>query len=142
MVTNTHTTNTAPAKLAALAVPVPHLDGSRAVFDNQTWLRLPRAGSRCNVSGLSRSGLCDLVRPNSRNDYAPPVASRLLKRKGAARGVLLINRQSLLDFINEQPAPTRADLGETPLPAGKSRAEILAELQASGRRMDAVIKAL
>lgn len=103
-------TNSAPAKLAALAVPVaPHLDGPRAVFDSSVWLRLPRPSSRCPVSGLSRSTLAELVRPCSRNDYSPPVESRLLKRKGASRGVLLINRQSLLDYINEQPAPTRAD---------------------------------
>ncbi len=103
-------TNTAPAKLAALAVPVaPHLNGPRAVFDSSVWLRLCRPGERCPVSGLSRSTLAKLVRPCERNDYRPPVESRLLKRKGAARGVLLISKQSLLDYINEQPAPTRAD---------------------------------
>lgn len=87
----------------------PHLDGPRAIFDPAVWLRLPRPGSRCPVSGLSRSTLAELVRPCPRNDYAPPVESRLLKRKGAARGVLLINRASLLSFINDQPAPTRSD---------------------------------
>lgn len=103
-------TNTAPAKLAALAVPVaPHLAGPRAVFDSTVWLRLCRPGERCPVSGLSRSTLAELVRPCERNDYRPPVESRLLKRKGAARGTLLISKRSLLDFINAQPAPTRAE---------------------------------
>lgn len=106
-------TNTPPAKLAALAVPVaPHLNGPRAVFDSSVWLRLCRPGARCPVSGLSRSTLAELVRPCERNDYRPPVESRLLKRKGAARGVLLISKQSLLDYINEQPAPTRADIAD------------------------------
>ena len=106
-------TKTAPAKLAALAVPVPHLlNVPRAVFDSSVWLRLPRPGSRCLVSGLSRSTLAELVRPCERNDYTPPVESRLLKRKGASRGVLLINRASLLAFIEGQPSPTRTDAHE------------------------------
>ena len=85
----------------------PHLNGSnKAIFDNVTWLRLPRAGFRCPVSGLSRSSLAELVRPCERNDYRPPVESRLLKRKGASRGVLLISKHSLLAYIEEQPAPS------------------------------------
>lgn len=106
-------TNTAPAKLAALAVPVaPHLNGTRAVFDPSVYLRLCRPGERCPVSGLSRSTLAELVRPCERNDYCPPVESRLLKRKGAQRGVLLISKHSLLAYIDGQPAPTRADLAD------------------------------
>lgn len=89
----------------------PHLDGPRAVFDSQ-WIRLPRPGNRCPLTGLSRSTLAELVRPCERNDYAPPVESRLLKRKHAARGVLLINRASLLAFIEGQPAPTRAEASD------------------------------
>ena len=89
----------------------PHLDGTRAVFDSQ-WIRLPRPGNRCPLTGLSRSTLAELVRPCERNAYAPPVESRLLKRKHAARGVLLINRASLLAFIDGQPAPTRAEATE------------------------------
>jgi hypothetical protein len=89
----------------------PHLDGTRAVFNSQ-WIRLPRPGNRCPLTGLSRSTLAELVRPCERNAYAPPVESRLLKRKHAARGVLLINRASLLAFIDGQPAPTRAEATE------------------------------
>ena len=89
----------------------PHLDGPRAVFDSQ-WIRLPRPGNRCPLTGLSRSTLAELVRPCERNDWQPPVESRLLKRKHAARGVLLINRASLLAFIEGQPAPARAEATE------------------------------
>jgi hypothetical protein len=84
----------------------------RAVFDQTVWIRLPRPSARCPVSGLSRSTLNELVRPCGRNDFTPHVESRLLKRRGAARGVLLINRQSLLDYIAEQPAPARAATGD------------------------------
>lgn len=106
------TTQTPHATLAALAAPVvPHLDGPRAVFDD-TWIRVCRPGERCKVSGLSRSTLRELTVPGPRNDYSPPIASRLLKRRGAARGILLINKQSLLAYIAGQPAPTRADVDQ------------------------------
>jgi hypothetical protein len=114
--------------------PAPHLDGPRAVFDSQ-WIRLPRPGDRCPLTGLSRSTLAELVRPCERNDYAPPVESRLLKRKGAARGVLLINRQSLLAFINEQPAPTRAATAADDLEAELARIEARADLNDVARHM-------
>jgi hypothetical protein len=68
------------------------------------WIRLPRAGSRCPVSGLSRSSLATLVRPESRNQFRPPVEARILKRRGAARGIVLINRASLLEYINDLPS--------------------------------------
>ena len=87
----------------------PRLEAGRPVFDTATWLRLPRAGSRCTVSGLSRSTLAELVRPCARNDYQPQVDARILKRKGTQRGVLLINRAALLAFIEEQPTPSMHD---------------------------------
>ena len=88
-----------------MAQPAPHLDGNRAVFDASAWIRLPRPGTRCPVSGLSRSSLAELVRPCPRNDYRPPVEARVLKRRGAMRGVLLVSRAALLAYIAEQPAP-------------------------------------
>ena len=92
----------------------PHRNGAipRAAFDSSVWIRLPRPSARCPVSGLSRSTLAELVRPCSRNDFNPPVESRQLKRRGTSRGVLLLSRASLLSYIADQPAPTRADAGE------------------------------
>ncbi|MCC6414604.1 MAG: hypothetical protein IT582_01670 [Opitutaceae bacterium] len=84
----------------------PHLDNyGRPVFDSTVWLRLPRPGTRCPVSGLSRSTLAELVRPCERNDYRPPVPARVLKRKGSVRGVLLIPRHDLLAYLNDLPSP-------------------------------------
>ena len=92
-----------------LTPPAPHLEKSgRPVYD-QTWIRLPRAGTKCEVSGLSRSTLAELVRPCERNGFRPPVEARMLRRKGSSRGVLLINRAALLEFLNELPAPERAE---------------------------------
>jgi len=93
--TNEHTNNTS----------APHLEGGRPVFDNTVWLRLPRPGARCQITGLSRSSLAELVRPCPRNDFSPPVEARLLKRRDARRGVLLINKASLLAFLTDLPCP-------------------------------------
>ena len=119
----------------ATIAQTPHLDGPTAVFCPQTWIRACRPGERCKVSGLSRSTLRELTVPGPRNDYAPPVASRLLKRRGAARGILLISKQSLLDYINSAPAPTRADVGEGEPSAGDPRAAALAQLAAASVRI-------
>ena len=97
-----HTTTFAPVSSA------PRLEAGKPVFDTATWLRLPRPGSRCPVSNLSRSTLAELVRPCERNGYAPPVEARLLKRRDARRGVLLISRESLLGYLNELPPPESA----------------------------------
>jgi hypothetical protein len=91
-----NSTNTAPPT-------APHLDGTRAVFDQTTWLRLPRPGARCPVSGLSRSGLAELVTPCSRNGFRPPVAARHLRRKGTQRGVVLIELASLQGYLASLP---------------------------------------
>jgi hypothetical protein len=55
--------------------------------------RLPRPKTRCPITGLSRTSLIELV------DEGKVRAVRL-RKKGAARGVTLINRQSLLDYLH------------------------------------------
>lgn len=88
------------------APTAPHLTGTSrtsAVYDPAAWLRLPRPVERCPVSGLSRSTLVELVRPCERNGHRPPVEARHLKRQGSARGVVLINRASLLAYIGNLP---------------------------------------
>ena len=86
----------------------PRLERGQPVFDHATWLRLPRPGDRCPVSGLSRSTLVELVRPCDRNDFQPPVEARHLKRRGNNRGVLLISRESLLRFLDGLPSPAQS----------------------------------
>ena len=55
--------------------------------------RLPRPKTRCAITGLSRTSLSELI------DEGKVRAVRL-RKKGAARGVTLINRQSLLDYLH------------------------------------------
>lgn len=87
----------------------PRLEHGRPVFDSYEWLRLPPPGGRCPVVPLSRSTLSELVRPCARNNYNPPVEARVLRQKGARRGILLISRSSLLAYIAQQPTPFRQE---------------------------------
>ena len=48
-----------------------------------TWpefVRLPRAGQRCPLTGLSRSAINTLVLPTAENHFQPPVRSFVLRR--------------------------------------------------------------
>lgn len=130
-------TTTAPAQLAERAPAQPHLEGSQAIYDPAIWIRVCRPGERCKYSGLSRSTIRELTVPGPRNDFAPPVESRLLKRRGAARGILLVNKQSLLAWISGQPAPTRADVDEH-----DAQAEARAALAESAARVAAITKGI
>ena len=87
------------AKIQKMMDEIPRIDRP----EEKTWMRLPRAGTRCPVSGLSRTGLIELCRPHPKNDNNPPVEAKILRRKGTQRGVLLINRNSLLRHIDSQP---------------------------------------
>jgi len=67
------------------------------------FVRLPRSGSRCPVSNLTRTAVDQLVRPQPYNNFRPPVKSRVLKARNAARGIRLVEVKSLLDYINRLP---------------------------------------
>lgn len=77
---------------------VPSGDGAQNVANNNQaafrpeWIRLPKEGSTCPFSGLSRSYLADLVRRRE-------VPSKALRRPGTVRGVRLICYEGLMAFI-------------------------------------------
>lgn len=79
------------------SVTAPVAAGTQTHTPLPEYIRLPKSGTRCPFSGLSRSGLNALVLGSN-----PPVKSRCVKRRFAVRGVRLINLQSLLDFIEAQ----------------------------------------
>jgi len=60
------------------------------------WIRLPKSGTRCPYSGLSRSAMNGLIL-----DKEPKVKSTVLKTKGASRGVRLVNYESLMNHIDQ-----------------------------------------
>lgn len=63
------------------------------------FLRLPKPGSLCPHSGLSRSYINSLILPSRLNDFKPPVRSFVIRRPGAKTGVRLIDYASLRRFI-------------------------------------------
>jgi hypothetical protein len=67
------------------------------------FIRLPLPGKRCPITGLSRTThttLCELSIPSASNGFNPPVRSVLVKRRGALRGIRLINYASLLGYLH------------------------------------------
>jgi hypothetical protein len=83
------------------------------------YMRLPRAGARDPLFGFSRSYLNTLILPCKENDYSPPVASFVLKRRKTSRaGVRLIDLASLEAYISQHPQPKVDGQGTTePRPA-------------------------
>ncbi len=67
------------------------------------FIRLPKPGTRCPFSGLSRTSLGELTIPGPANDYKPPVKSHLLKKRGAVRGIRLVDYDSLIAYLNGLP---------------------------------------
>ena len=69
------------------------------------WIRLPKPGTLCTHTGLSRSKLNELILGSK-----PPVHSVSLRRRGQLRGTRLINYDSLLAFL--QSLDTQGDCHE------------------------------
>ena len=84
--------------LTASPVAVPTVT---AVARDPEWIRLPKTGTLCPYSGLSRSKLNELVLPCPANDFKPPVKSIVLRRKGAVKGCRLISYSALIFFLNK-----------------------------------------
>jgi hypothetical protein len=74
------------------------------VLQTQTpdFIRMPTPGEVDPRTGLNRSIIDLLVRPQERNEYRPPVKSRLLKQRGQ-RLIRLVDYQSLLDYLHGLP---------------------------------------
>lgn len=71
-------------------------DGSnKPLIVRPEWLRLPKPGQRCPVSGLCRSYLHTLVRDGK-------VGTVSIRERGRKTGIRLINYDSLMAFIASQ----------------------------------------
>jgi|GEM_PF-6832520 len=64
------------------------------------FIRLPKEGQACPVTGLPRSTLVDLLK-----QAGSKVNVRTLRKKGASTGIVLIDRESLVEFVNSLPRP-------------------------------------
>lgn len=63
------------------------------------WIRLPRTGTHCAYTGLTRSAMNSLILPSGDRAASHLVRSVCLRKKGRATGVRLVHLQSLLDYI-------------------------------------------
>ena len=59
---------------------------------NPEFIRLPKAGSRCPITGLSRTSLVELVDKGA-------VKAVKLRKRGSLRGITLLVRESLLGYL-------------------------------------------
>lgn len=63
-----------------------------ASISEAEWLRLPSPRARCRLTGLSRTGLNELIE-------AKLIKAVKVRKPGAQRGVVLISRASLLNYL-------------------------------------------
>ena len=63
------------------------------------FIRLPKPGTLCRWTGLSRSKLNELILPSQLNSFKPPVRSLSLRNRGQVKAVRLILLDSLLGYL-------------------------------------------
>jgi hypothetical protein len=73
------------------------------------YVRLPRAGERDPVFGLSRTVLNELILPCKDNGGRPPVRSVVLRKRRARTGIRLVDLASLRAFLNKHVEPSFKD---------------------------------
>lgn len=69
-------------------------------MDDEAWIRLPNEGERCKISGLSRTGLSEILEEADPDTGEKYVLSVRKKKPGAIRAVRLINKASLLAYLD------------------------------------------
>jgi hypothetical protein len=67
------------------------------------YIRLPKWGARCPHTGLTRTALDQLTRPQPSNDFKPPVKRKIFKMAGTKSGVVLIDFESLRTYLDNLP---------------------------------------
>lgn len=73
------------------------------------FIRLPKPGTRCPLTGLSRGKLNELVLPSELNGFKPPVRSISMRQRGHQKGVRLVVVNSLLEYLYSLEESTQAD---------------------------------
>ena len=63
------------------------------------FIRLPKPGTLCRWTGLSRSKLNELILPSPLNSFKPPVRSLSFRNRGQIKAVRLIVLDSLLGYL-------------------------------------------
>ena len=66
---------------------------------NPEWIRLPKEGEKCPLTGLSRSSLNEIVDEVDPDTGEKVLLSVIKVKEGASRGIKLINRASLAAYL-------------------------------------------
>ena len=69
------------------------------------YIPIPRTGTKCPYSGLSRSGIYNLIGPNKANGDKAVVKSTRVKQRGKTRGRRLVHYKSLMAYLNSNTVP-------------------------------------
>jgi hypothetical protein len=64
------------------------------------YIRLPPWGEREPFTGLTRTALDGLTRPQALNNFRPPVRSKIFRATGQKSGIKLIDFQSLRQYLD------------------------------------------
>lgn len=72
--------------------PIRAADNAHAGLQTE-FVRLPKPSTTCPITGLSRSGMWNLIADGH-------VKSVCLRKPGAAKGTRLVHLQSLLDYLH------------------------------------------
>jgi hypothetical protein len=67
------------------------------------YIRMPRCGNACPYSSLSRSAIDLLVRPQPKNEFKPPVRSKIFRAEGKGKGIRLVEYASLMAYLGRLP---------------------------------------
>jgi hypothetical protein len=86
------------AKRAATTAPV-EVPPQGQPLTRPEFLRLPKPGHLCPLTGLNRSAINELILATPRNGHKPPVRSFVLRQKGAKTGIRLVDYDSLTGYI-------------------------------------------
>jgi len=66
------------------------------------YIRLPKPGERCPLTGLSRTSLVEVIDERDPESGEPFVLQYTKKRHGKQRGIRMINRASLLAHLEKR----------------------------------------
>lgn len=80
------------------------------------FLRLPKSGTLCPLTGLGRSFINGLILPTEENGHRPPVKSISLRKRGAQKGVRLVVYDSLMAHLHAHLDGAQADATATTPP--------------------------
>lgn len=90
------------AKAQHSSPPTNKESSGEAVGEEPLYIRLPKPGQLCVRTGMTRSALNELILPNERNSYQPPVESKCLRKREGGKGTRLIVWQSLKEYLARQ----------------------------------------